>query len=635
MAPMSPRPALVSALLVAAGVLVAVPGPAHAEPIALAPFVDCVEASGDGSQLTAHFSWVSLYDTDMNVPFGTTNIMVPAPFFRGQPTSFPAKARGTVDVTFPATGYVEWTLGDTTARADASSPRCPYGTESVVTQPSVFGTLAVGRRVAVGGEQAKLDFDDYTVSYSWLRGCDEATPEVVGDQRAYDVTADDLGHRLQASVTYTRTSAPGSVQMTTPCDETALVGTAPEADTVPHVTGPLVVGGTLSLAGGSWSGTEPSTEAVRWESCDATACATVGSDLTYTTGPADLGRSVRAVVTRTNGFGTTSVTTPGVGPVVPEPATPAAPIGTLAPASLTFDATRVGASTGLSAVYVNDDRAPIRIAGVRITGEHAADFALGPGSCASGTLLAVGESCTLAVRFAPTAAGERRATLEVDDGYSRSVPLRGLAGAVPTATVVPVVVGEPRVGSELSLAGGEWGGSDPIATTVSWEACDAGGCRPAGAGPTYTPAPTDVGRGVRALVSATNAYGSTTAATAVAGPVRPAAGGVVAVSAHRLRLGAVTVGTSSRAKRLRISNTGDAPLQATLRMTGEQRSDFRWSSDCGPPVALAPGEGCTVTVRLHPARAGRTSATLLVASVADPAVTEAVRVAGRGVGRAP
>jgi hypothetical protein len=419
--------------------------------------------------------------------------------------------------------------------------------------------------------------------------------------------------------------------MTTPCDASALVGAAPAADAAPRVAGPLRVGGTLSLAGGSWSGTEPATESLRWESCNAAACTTVGSDLTYTTGPADLGRTVRAVVTRTNAFGTASVTTPAVGPVVPEPSEPPPPSGTLAPASLTFDATRVGATTGLSAVYVDDDRSPIRIASVRVTGEHAADFALAPGSCASGTLLAVGESCTLAVRFAPSAPGERRATLEIDDGSLRTVPLRGTGGAVPAATVVPAVVGEPRVGSTLSVAGGEWSGSGPIATTISWEACDTSGCHPVGDGPSYTPTATDVGKGVRALVSSTNAYGTATATTAAAGPVRPRAG-VLAVSAHRLRFGAVRVGTSGPARLLRISNDGGAPLEATLRMAGRHPGEFRRSTDCGGRVVLAPGEACTVAIRLRPAGAGRRTATLVVAVVGDPAATAAVRLAGRGIG---
>lgn len=75
----------------------------------------------------------------------------------------------------------------------------------------------------------------------------------------------------------------------------------------------------------------------------------------------------------------------------------------------------------------NPGNASLELLGLRVVGTHAADFQLVPGSCAGATFVAAGGSCTVGVRFTPSAPGRREASLEVDhrvDG-TRSVPLVG------------------------------------------------------------------------------------------------------------------------------------------------------------------------------------------------------------------
>ena len=76
------------------------------------------------------------------------------------------------------------------------------------------------------------------------------------------------------------------------------------------------------------------------------------------------------------------------------------------------------------------------ILGTSIAGDHAGDFSVDPGTCGDATELAGGASCTLRVTFAPTAAGERRASLRlaVDPGVGAGRSLRGGSGSTPTTT---------------------------------------------------------------------------------------------------------------------------------------------------------------------------------------------------------
>lgn len=55
---------------------------------------------------------------------------------------------------------------------------------------------------------------------------------------------------------------------------------------------------------------------------------------------------------------------------------------------------------------------PLKVGKVRIVNGEAADFRIAANSC-TGNRLAVGESCVVSVRFAPSAPGPRSSTLEI------------------------------------------------------------------------------------------------------------------------------------------------------------------------------------------------------------------------------
>jgi plasmid stabilization system protein ParE len=98
----------------------------------------------------------------------------------------------------------------------------------------------------------------------------------------------------------------------------------------------------------------------------------------------------------------------------------------------------------------------------------------------------------------------------------------GPAGAVRNATA-PALIGGAVVGTPVWTDGGSWIGVPAPGVQFGWLRCDAAGnaCVPIGGatGPGYTPTSADLGRTLRAGVTATNGFSSATATSAASAPV--------------------------------------------------------------------------------------------------------------------
>ena len=111
------------------------------------------------------------------------------------------------------------------------------------------------------------------------------------------------------------------------------------------------------------------------------------------------------------------------------------------------------------------------------------------------------------------------AALAVVIGSVYGVPGLGKAAtqAIPANTAVPVITGSAQVGSLLTTDNGTWSNS-PTGFAYAWSRCDSSGnlCSPiAGAiAQTYQLQTADVGHTIRITVTATNAEGSASAASA-------------------------------------------------------------------------------------------------------------------------
>jgi hypothetical protein len=100
-------------------------------------------------------------------------------------------------------------------------------------------------------------------------------------------------------------AAIGALGVLAPASDAATVNTAP-----PALSGTAVQGQTLTTSTGTWTGTGAITYAYRWQRCnpDGSACAEIAGETanTYTLGLADVGDTVRSVVTATDTTGSAS-----------------------------------------------------------------------------------------------------------------------------------------------------------------------------------------------------------------------------------------------------------------------------------------------------------------------------------------
>jgi len=131
---------------------------------------------------------------------------------------------------------------------------------------------------------------------------------------------------------------------------------------------------------------------------------------------------------------------------------PPGPLVLLSPSSLIFSDQVVGQSSEPQTVTLtNNGTATLNISGITIIGPNSGDFGQA-NNCAA--TLAASSSCTIDVRFAPTATGSRNATLSITDnaaGSPHTVALSG-TGVTPGLCVGPISPFAPQLVGTVSPA---------------------------------------------------------------------------------------------------------------------------------------------------------------------------------------
>lgn len=100
---------------------------------------------------------------------------------------------------------------------------------------------------------------------------------------------------------------------------TAMIAGAPAASgQAPQISGTAAVGHELTVTGdGSWTGGPAPTYSYQWEACSGSSCAPIGgaTKSRYALTSAEVGKTVKAQVTATNGYGSASAFSNALGPV--------------------------------------------------------------------------------------------------------------------------------------------------------------------------------------------------------------------------------------------------------------------------------------------------------------------------------
>ena len=348
---------------------------------------------------------------------------------------------------------------------------------SNISSPAISGMAQEGQTLTAGeGEWEGTPPITYT--YQW-QSCDslgESCMDIVGATGAsYRLQASDVGATVRVVVT--AEDAGGSASSGSQPSAVVEVG-PPVNRAAPTISGTAQDGQTLTASEGEWESTPPLAYAYQWESCNATggecediAGATAAS---YVLGDADVGGSVRVLVTADNAAGTVSavsVASARVAPVVPVnddlPSIAGSPV----------QGQTLSASPG---VWSGAPAPGYAFQWERCDayGEACSDIAGATG--VTYQLGAVDVGATVQVRVVAT-----NAASSATASSSVTALVEGTGATAPSNTAPPTISGSPEDGQTLSASAGSWEGTSPISYTYLWQSCNEAGsaCEPMKAPP--------------------------------------------------------------------------------------------------------------------------------------------------------
>ena len=307
----------------------------------------------------------------------------------------------------------------------------------------------------------------------------------------------------------------------------------------------------------------------------------------------------------------------------------------------------VGTTSASQSVTVsNSGTAPLNFSALTLTGASG-DFTRG-GTCAIGSPLAAGGTCTVTFTFTPGAVGARSATLTLTSDASNgvaSISLSGTGAAAP-APAVSLLPGSLAFGNQtdsvtstarsitLQNTGSAALGISSITATSGFAVTGCGVSLAAGASctlsVTFTPA--GVGAASGSVSVASNAAGSPHSVSlsgtgVVASPVL-----AWLPTTTTLAFGNLTVGSPATTQTFSLINNGPGAVTLSgFTFAGANSADYSVSGGTCALGSLAQGASCTLTLSFAPGAVGARSATLQVTSTG----TNPPDVALTGTGTAP
>ncbi len=324
---------------------------------------------------------------------------------------------------------------------------------------------------------------------------------------------------------------------------------------------------------------------------------------------------------------------------------------TASPSSLSFGTVFVGSSSASqTGTLSNTLSSSITISSVAISGTNAGDFSIATKTC--GASLAAAGSCTASVVFKPTAAGTRSAVLSFTDSATnspQSIALTGTGSSTTSGSAsvsptslnwVSVAVGNKGAGkaitltnsgtSSLSISGLSFTGTNPGDFQISSKTCGTSLAASASCTATIVFAPTSSGARSATLNFSDSATNSPQT-VALTGGGTGGTSGSVSVNPSSLTFGSTSVGSSSAAETVTLSNgTSSAITIGGVSISGTNAGDFSIASKtCG--TSLGASASCTASIVFKPTASGTRTATL---SFTDSATNspQALALSGTGGG---
>jgi len=312
--------------------------------------------------------------------------------------------------------------------------------------------------------------------------------------------------------------------------------------------------------------------------------------------------------------------------------TPAAPAMTLGPASLTFAAQAVATASAAQTITVtNSGNAALTATQIVTTGDfNETDSCVG----ASGGI-GVGASCSVAVKFLPSAVGARVGVLTIYGNVAGGQATAALTGVgAPAAAIVlsPIAVtysgtdvGSASAAQNITISNTGGVTANLLAPVVTGDfAMTANTCGPtlgAGSGCTVSVAFQPTASGTRdGTLSVTDSAGTQTTSLTGLG-VSPATDSLAPLS---LGFAAQQLNTASAAQQVTLTNAGDAALVLIAAQIAS--GDFTVVNGCGN--SLNGHSTCSLLVAFVPKSVGAGAGAL---TVTDEYRSQTVTLSGVGV----
>ncbi|HTS35060.1 MAG TPA: choice-of-anchor D domain-containing protein [Candidatus Solibacter sp.] len=291
-------------------------------------------------------------------------------------------------------------------------------------------------------------------------------------------------------------------------------------------------------------------------------------------------------------------------------------------------------SAPVQVTVTNTGNATVTFTSIQVTGTNGTNF--GETDNCSGNL-ASGNSCTINLNFTPGQVGSYSATVVLTDSATNSPQNISLAGtgivpvvlSMTTLNFGPVLVGSfknsPAVtltnkmnvqltGVTIAISGTGYTQVNTCSSTIA-----AGGTCTITV--TFTPTAAGTSTGTVTITDSANTSPQTIALSGT-GQLP------VGVNPLTLAFGSVTVGTTTAAKTITVTNNLKTALTITgITITGTDAADYAETNNCG--TSLAAAAKCTISVTFTPKAKGGRPATL---NITDSATTSPQIVHLNGTG---